>query len=371
MWSMTSFLYVFTDMKRLKVITTLLLLVISAFAVPSKAADFDPKEIIFEHLGDGYGWEVPFDHHHRIPLPVIVRDQSGDWHCFSSAHIDHHELYADGDVTWQVPAEGDNKGKVVQILADGSQYRPLDLSITKNVMALFITVLVVLAVCVPVANWHRRHGYKAPRRFVGAVESLIDFIYTGVIKPTLRQDARRFAPFLLTIFMFIFVMNLMGLMVIFPGGANLTGNIAVTLVLALLTFFVTNLFGRKHYWKEIFWPDVPLWLKCPIPIMQVIEVFGVFTKPASLTVRLFANMMGGHMIVIVLTLIIFILADFGAAVLGATTVVSLLFSIFMLVLDVLVSFIQAFVFTMLSTTFIAMAQERGHDEHHPESTVAK
>jgi F-type H+-transporting ATPase subunit a len=106
-----------------------------------------------------------------------------------------------------------------------------------------------------------------------------------------------------------------------------------------------------------------MWLKCPIPIMQVIEVFGVFTKPASLTVRLFANMMGGHMIVIVLTLIIFILADMGAAVIGATTVVSMLFSIFMLLLDVLVSFIQAFVFTMLSTTFIGMAQERGHEEH--------
>jgi F-type H+-transporting ATPase subunit a len=163
--------------------------------------------------------------------------------------------------------------------------------------------------------------------------------------------------------MFIFVMNLLGLVVIFPGGANLTGNIAVTLVLSLLTFFATNLFGRKHYWKEIFWPDVPMWLKCPIPIMQVIEVFGVFTKPASLTVRLFANMMGGHMIVIVLTLIIFILADMGAAVIGATTVVSMLFSIFMLLLDVLVSFIQAFVFTMLSTTFIGMAQERGHEEH--------
>ena len=108
------------------------------------------------------------------------------------------------------------------------------------------------------------------------------------------------------------------------------------MLLALFTFFATNLFARKHYWKEIFWPDVPMWLKFPIPIMQVIEIFGVFTKPASLTVRLFANMMGGHMIVIVLTLIIFILADLGSAALGATTVVSLLFSIFMLMLDVLV-----------------------------------
>ncbi len=232
-------------MKRLKAIASLLLLAITVLTLPARAAEFDPKEIIFDHLGDGYGWEVPFDHHHRIPLPVIVRDSSGDWHCFSSAHLDHNAVYNDGDVTWQVPSEGDNKGKVVEIMPDGAQYRPLDFSITKNVMALFISVAVVLLVCMPVARWHRRHGFKAPRKFTGAVESLIDFIYRGVIKPTLKQDARRFAPFLLTIFMFIFVMNLMGLIVIFPGGANLTGNIAVTLVLALLTFFITNLFATQ------------------------------------------------------------------------------------------------------------------------------
>ena len=160
-------------------------------------------------------------------------------------------------------------------------------------------------------------------------------------------------------------MNLLGLIVIFPGGANLTGNIAVTLVLAVLTFLMTNIFGTKHYWKDIFWPDVPLWLKFPIPIMPVIEIFGMFTKPAALTVRLFANMMGGHMIVIVLTMLIFIFAPMGAAVTGATTVVSVLFSIFMLLIDVLVSFIQAYVFTMLSTIFISLAQEEPHhgDEH--------
>ena len=164
--------------------------------------------------------------------------------------------------------------------------------------------------------------------------------------------------------MFIFVLNIMGLIVVFPGGANVTGNVAVTLVLAIFTFFFTNFFGTKHYWKEIFWPDVPLWLKFPIPIMQVIEFFGMFTKPAALTVRLFANMMGGHMIVLVLTLLIFIFASFGPLVIGATSVVSIAFSVFMLLVDVLVSFIQAYVFTMLSTIFIALAQEGGHGEKH-------
>lgn len=325
---------------------------------------FNPKEIIFDHLGDGYGWEVPFDHHHRIPLPVMLLAADGSFHCFSSSHITHHEPYVDGEYTWILPTEGDNKGKVVQLLSDGTQVKPkFDFSITKNVCAIWIAVLVVLLICMKVANWHKKHGMKAPRKFTGAIEALMEFIYKGVIKPTLGADARRWAPYLLTVFMFIFIMNLLGLIVIFPGGANLTGNIAVTLVLSLMTFFCTNLFARKHYWKEIFWPDVPMFLKCPLPIMQIIELFGALTKPASLTVRLFANMMGGHMIVIVLTLIIFIMADFGMAAAGLATGVSIFFTIFMLLLDVLVSFIQAFVFTMLSTTFIAMAQERGHEEH--------
>ena len=152
------------------------------------------------------------------------------------------------------------------------------------------------------------------------------------------------------------------MIVIFPGGANLTGNIAVTLVLAILTFLVTNIFAKKHYWKEILWPDVPIWLKFPLPIMQFIEVSGIFTKPAALTVRLFANIMGGHMIVLVLTLLIFIFAAVSPVAGGGTTVISVGFSVFMLVIDVLVSFIQAFVFTMLSTIFISLAQEEGHHD---------
>ena len=164
-------------------------------------------------------------------------------------------------------------------------------------------------------------------------------------------------------------MNILGLVVIFPGGANLTGNIAITLVLAVMVFVVVNVNGTKHYWKEIFWPDVPLLLKFPLPIMQFIEIFGIFTKPAALCVRLFANMMGGHMIVITLTLVIFIFAAFGAAVAGASVVVSILFSIFMLALDVLVSFIQAYVFTLLATIFISMSDTDGHEALHKEAEI--
>lgn len=343
----------------------------------SEEKKIDPKEIIFEHLGDGYGWEVPFCHDVRIPLPVIVRDYQGDWHCFSSSRVGHGHSYtvtdSDGaEMTFRLGGH-DSKwhNKLVGMrpeVVDGQtqmvEYRPLDFSITKNVCAIFIACLLVMWMVLDVAAWYRKKGYTAPRRATGAIEALIEFIYYGVIKPTLGAKSRKFGPYLLTVFFFILVANLLGLMVIFPGGANITGNIAVTLVLSLITFLIVNIFGTKHYWKEVFWPDVPLWLKFPIPIMPVIELFGVFTKPAALTVRLFANMMGGHIIVIVLTLLIFILGALGAAAAGGTLVVSLIFSVFMLLIDVLVSFIQAYVFTMLSTIFISFAQERGEHEAH-------
>lgn len=328
----------------------------------------DPKEIIFEHLGDGYGWEVPFNHHKRIPLPIIVWGSDG-LHCFLSSRVAHGETYVDGNASFKIATDGDYKGKLVEIV-DGKESKPLDISITKNVCALLISVVLVVVCCLSLARWYKRKGFEAPRKGLGLFETIVEFVYNGVIKSTLKEDAPRFAPYLLTVFFFILFMNLLGLIVVFPGGANLTGNIAVTMVLALFTFFVTNLFGTKHYWKDILWPDVPLWLKCPIPIMPVIEIFGMFTKPAALTVRLFANMMGGHMIVIVLTLLIFIFAEMGAAALGATTVMSMLFSIFMLLLDVLVSFIQAYVFTMLSTIFIALAQEKGEHGHKEEAHAA-
>ncbi len=327
----------------------------------------NPKEIIFEHLGDGYGWEVPFNHHSRMPLPVIVKGSDGI-HVFSSSRLEHGAVWKDGNATFKI-SQGDsiageknpNKGKVVEII-DGKEVRPVDFSMTKNVAGIFISILIVAVLMLWLARFYKKHPYGVPRKGLGAVDACVSFIYDSVIKSTLHEKARKFAPYLLSVFFFILVMNLLGLIVIFPGGANLTGNIAVTLVLAILTFLVTNIFGTKHYWKEIFWPDVPLWLKFPLPIMPLIEIFGMFTKPAALTVRLFANMMGGHMIVLVLTLLIFIFAAVNPIAGGATTVVSVLFSIFMLLIDVLVSFIQAYVFTMLSTIFISLAQEHEHKE---------
>lgn len=411
-------------MKRLLYILPLLLsLLISNTALASSSEEgegnLDVKEVIFHHLGDGYGWEVPFSHVYRIPLPVIVRAQDGSWFCFSSGKLTEvtvtediatgkkqeeltpviHETERNGKTyRFYIAHVSENKNKVVEVFplspaqqesakaeaaslakekgGDAShmvvpgyvlvgheyyrEYRPFDISITKNVLALFISAILVCLMVMSVVKFYTRKGMKAPRKGMGFMEMLIDFIYTGVIKSSLGPKARKFAPYLLTCFFFILTMNLLGLIVIFPGGANLTGNIAITLVLAVATFVVTNVLGTKHYWKEIFWPDVPMFLKFPLPIMQMIEIFGIFTKPAALCVRLFANMMGGHMIVLTLTLLIFIFAAFGAAAIGASVVVSVFFTIFMLLIDVLVSFIQAYVFTLLSALFIAAAQENGH-----------
>ena len=384
-----------------------------------KEAPLDVKGIMFEHLGDAYGWEVPFSHTNRIPLPVIVRAEDGSWHCFSSGdltqHVEHDGHKALEPVVKSIDKNGSSycfliahasthKDKVVQIFplsdaerseldsklaevsrtGDGQhgaqvidgyvyyngqyyrEFRPLDLSITKNVAALFIAALLVVLMVFSLVRFYRRNGLSAPRKGMGFFEMLVGFVYYDTIKAALGSKTRKFAPYLMTVFFFILVMNIVGLVVIFPGGANLTGNIAATLVLALCTFVVTNVFGSKHYWKDIFWPDVPMFLKFPLPIMQLIEVFGIFTKPAALCVRLFANMMGGHMIVITLTMLIFILGSFGAGVVGTTTVVSVLFTLFMLLLDVLVSFIQAYVFTLLSSLFISMAQAGGEHEEKPQ-----
>ena len=390
----------------------------------------DVKEIIFHHLGDGYGWEVPFSHVYRIPLPVIVRAEDGKWISFSSHKLQEvveivndstgkKELVAEPKIV-NIEKDGKNyqfilahvskhKNKVVQIFPlsaeeeaqvkeeaknnpaiEGNiekaeaiiggyagfeehyyrEYKPHDISITKNVLSMLIAAVVVTAMMMGLVWFYRRKGLQAPRKGMGFLEMLIDFIYTGVIKATLHDRARKYAPFLLTCFFFILIMNLFGLIVIFPGGANLTGNIAVTLVLAAMVFVITNVMGSKHYWKEIFWPDVPIFLKFPLPIMQFIEIFGIFTKPAALCVRLFANMMGGHMIVITLTLLIFIFAAFGAIAAGGSVFISVMFSIFMLTLDVLVSFIQAYVFTLLATIFISMSTDKGHHENHKEDDAA-
>ena len=362
-------------MKKLKSIVLLLLLLVSvpgmlnaqqadslsvAAAAPSEEEEVNVSELVFGHIGDAYEWHIATlgGKEWSIPLPVIVHSSTG-WHVFSSSHLKEGEyegLY--------IASQGTNEGKIVERNAAGEEVRPFDISITKNVLGLFINSAVLLLILMSCVRWYKKHPVEegAPRGGVGMVEAMVLMIYEDVIKGCIGEDYKRYAPYLLTAFFFVLVNNLMGLIPIFSGGANVTGNIAVTLVLAVCTFILTNVYGSKEYWKEIFWPEVPVWLKVPIPMMPVIELFGIFTKPFALMIRLFANIMAGHAAILSLIAIIFITVKAGAVINGSMTAVAVLFGIFMDALEVLVAFIQAYVFTMLSAVFIGLSRVKGSEE---------
>ena len=344
--------------------TLLLLLAVPSATLKAETGGeggLDVNELIFGHIGDAYEWHIVTlgDAHLTIPLPVIVKSSTG-WHVFSSSRLaegkEHEGLY--------IAEGGANDGKIVERNAAGEEVRPLDISITKNVLGLFINSALLVVIMLGCARWYRKHslGQGAPKGGVGMIEATVMSIYEDVVKGCVGEDYKRYAPYLLTAFFFVLVNNLMGLIPVFPGGATVTGNIAVTMVLALCTFLFTNIFGTKAYWKEIFWPEVPTWLKVPIPMMPLIEFFGIFTKPFALMIRLFANMMAGHAAMLSLIAIIFITVKAGAVINGSMTVVAVAFGIFMNALELLVAFIQAYVFTMLSAVFIGLSRVKEHKE---------
>lgn len=317
------------------------------------------KEIVFGHIGDSYEWHITTwgKTHITIPLPIIVYSSTTGWHTFLSSRLAENGGTYEG---LSVAPEGSKyEGKLVEYNAAGEQVRPWDISITKVTFALLFNSVLLLVIVLSVAQWYRKRpqGALAPGGFIGFMEMFIMMVNDDIIKSCVGPNYRKFAPYLLTAFFFIFINNVMGLIPFFPGGANVTGNIAITMVLAICTFLAVNIFGTKHYWKDIFWPDVPWWLKVPVPMMPFIEFFGIFTKPFALMIRLFANMLAGHMAMLVLTCLIFISASMGPALNGTLTVASVLFNIFMNALELLVAFIQAYVFTMLSAVFIGLAQE--------------
>lgn len=350
-------------MKWLKVISVIVLM---AFAVPLSAAqaqegEVDVAEMLFGHIGDSYGWHITDwnGSHVTIPLPCIVHSSTG-WHVFMSSKVEHGHEYEG----LFLAEEGRYEGKIVEQMADGTIARPFDISITKNVASLMITALLLIALVLGTAKWYRKHDAAeegAPKGFTGLMEMMIMMVNDDLIKPSIGEHCyRKYAPYLLTVFFFIFLSNLLGIVPFFPGGANVTGNIAVTMVLALCTFFAINIFGNRHYWKEILWPDVPVFLKFPIPIMQTIELFGMISKPFSLMVRLFANIMAGHAMILGLVAVIFVTVKLGPVINGSMTVIAMLFGVFMDCLELLVAFIQAYVFTMLSAVFIGLSRQEEH-----------
>ena len=323
-----------------------------------KSKEINVKELILEHLADSYTWHITKigETDIAIPLPVIVYSQTSGWHVFLSSAF-HESAEYDG---LSIAAEGKYKGKIVEKDAQGNEVRPFDISITKVVFSLLFNSLLLIIIIMGVARSYKKDTFESKKGFVGFMEMFIMNINDDVIKPCIGKDYRRFAPYLLTVFFFVFINNLMGLIPIFPGGANVTGNIAITFVLALCTFVIVNIFGTKEYFKEIFWPDVPLWLKVPIPLMPAIELVGVFTKPFALMIRLFANILAGHSIVLGLTCLVFVTVSLGQAMNTSMTVVSVIFTVFINLVELLVAYIQAYVFTMLSAVFIGLARVEPH-----------
>ena len=356
----------------LKNILAVLLLIFVAVPISAQEAlpekELDVKTLIIEHLGDTYEWHITTigDKHISIPLPVILYSETSGFHTFLSSEFHHGHGAYNG---FHIALEGDNKGKIVEINTAGEEVRPWDISLTKNATALLISSALLVGIVLFVARWYRRQQatgrYLAPKGFVGFMEMFVMSVQNDIIKPCVGKNYQKFSPYLLTAFFFIFINNIMGLIPIFPGGANVTGNIAVTLVLGLFTFFIVNIFGTKEYWLEIVNPDVPAWLKFPIPMMPIIEFVGLFTKPFALIVRLFANILAGHSIVLGLVCLIFVTANLAPAISGSMKVVSVLLTIFIDILEVLVAYIQAYVFTMLSAVFIGLAQV----EHHKKEVT--
>lgn len=334
----------------------------AATASEQKDEPVDVKEIVLGHMSDAYEWHITTwnGHHVSIPLPVIVKGEESGWHVFSSSRFHH----APDGIYEGFYLNEEANGKIYELLPDGTSVRPWDFSITKNVLQIWIAAALMLVIFIGSARWYRKRksDSAAPKGFVGLIEMFVMSINDDLIKPSVgEKHYKRFAPYLLTAFFFIFTTNLLGLIPIFPGGANVTGNINITFFLAVTTMLVVNFSGNREYWKEIFWPPVPAWLKVPVPMMPVIELFGIFTKPFALMVRLFANIMGGHAIILSLTCIIFITCQLGALIGTPLTVVSFALMIFMNCLELLVAFIQAYVFTMLSAVFIGLALP---EEHH-------
>ena len=352
----------------------LLCIVLTVFALmPSaKAGDFSAKEVVLEHIKDSHEWHVWGEGENSlvIPLPVIVKSSTG-WHLFCSSQFEHHadeaglrHVKADAPAELQglaIATEGEQAGKIVE-----NGQAVLDFSITKTVAVMFINVALLLCCILLSARWYKKHKASdpAPGGFVGFVEMMVMYVVEDIIKPGVGKGYEKYAPYLLTCFFFIFTCNVMGLIPFPPGSGNVTGNIACTFFLALCTFVVVQFSGSKHYWKDIFWPDVPFLLKCHVPLMPVIEFVGIFTKPFALMIRLFANMMAGHAIAVAMPCIIFLVASMSAGVFFSMSAVSVVMSIFMMCLECLVCFIQAMVFTLLSSVFIGMARAvpEGHEK---------
>jgi F-type H+-transporting ATPase subunit a len=318
--------------------------------------EFNASEFIMDHISDSHEWHILTKKNGEalaIYLPVILYDKENGISLFSSKNLAHGQVYKG----YKLEEEGDLKGKIVKVNAAGKadeENFPLDLSMTKTVIGMLFAAIVGLFLFISMARSYTKTGISHPKGIQRFLEPVILFVRDDIAIANIgRHKYEKYMPYLLTVFFFILINNLMGLIPFPPPfGANVTGNISVTFVLAFCTFIITQFSGNKNYWKHIFaTPGVPMWL---LPIMVLVELIGIISKPFALMIRLFANITAGHIIVISLVCLIFI---FGTL---AVAPVSILFVIFMDCLELLVAFLQAYIFTLLSSLFISLAVQEEH-----------
>lgn len=321
-----------------------------------KEEKFDPAKEIMGHIKDAY--EFHFfsigNFHASIPLPVILYSNTRGLSVFSSSHFGHEHEETYNGYKWE-------NGNILPVDATEKVY---DFSLTKNVVQMFIALIVLVLLLTGIAKKYK-NGYgvtSAPKGWQNAIEPVVTFIRDEVGKPNLGSRWQKYMPYLLTVFFFILINTLFGLL---PGSANVTGNIAFTIVMGVISFIITILSTDRHYWGHIFWPHVPHGVK---PILIPVELLGVFTKPFALIIRLFANMVAGHIIILSFISLIFIFGGMSKVAGWGFSPISILFTVFIYFIEIIVAFIQAFIFTNLTAVFIGQAFE-GSDKnaaHHDE-----
>ncbi|WP_339902519.1 F0F1 ATP synthase subunit A [uncultured Cyclobacterium sp.] len=334
---------------RLSILLSVILLTFSAVAMAASDGDEDKTSFIMHHIKDSHEWHfATIGHTHvTLSLPVIIYSSDRGLEFYSSSSFVDPETHHFGVEHNGYFIDDHDKLKAV----DESRSF-IDLSITKNVAMMFLILAVTLYIMLSASGYYKKHPNKAPRGIASFVEPIVLFVRDEIARPNIGPKYKKFTPYLLTLFFFIWIGNLLGLL---PGAANLTGNIAVTATLAMITFFVTNINGNKEYWKHIFaTPGVP---KAILPILVPVEILGAFiTKPAALMVRLFVAITAGHIVILSFIGLIFVFESY------AVGVASTLMIVFINVIELLVATIQAYVFTLFSAMYIGSATaEHGHE----------
>lgn len=346
---------------------------------------FDANEVIFGHIMDAHEFHFLSykdsegkEHHATIPLPVIVYSKGKGFSCFMSSRFHHGEENYNGYSMLTNEKIDELKldrnkytaGKIVAVNGSGEIDETVtvyDFSLTRNVVQMLLALTLLVIILIKVA---RRYGTgqgitSAPKGMQNTMETIVNFVNDEVARPNLGAKSNKYLPYLLTVFLFILINNIVGLI---PGTANVTGNIAFTFVLAIISFIVILFSSNKHYWLHIINPPgVPGWVKI---ILVPVEILGIFTKPFALMIRLFANMVAGHILIICLISLIFIMGALNQYIGWGFAPFSIAFTIFIYFIEVLVAFLQAFIFTILTAVFIGQAFVDGHEEHHAPEEVA-